>query len=217
MPTDIDLKAIHAQLERTLQVLAPKVEKSRYPYYNEQCAGEVIEAVHTALSTCRPVIWSVSSVSVPTLYTRFRQGAQYVTDKLDPEFGNKLRVIETTRIPKVGLRIAPREGVAMLVDPDLKWKPDLERYIDESQPGAEAFERINLPLTKTDVDWIESVLSPLRHLFMYEIGQHRLLVVRIPESKENESQRNTRTADGGTGKANRLTADPTAWAANIGE
>lgn len=209
MPTDLDLKAVHAQLEKTLQALAPKTGKSRYPYYTEQVAGEVIEAVHTALSTCRPVIWSASSVSVPTLYTRFRQGAQYVTDKLDPEFTNKLRVIETTRIPKVGLRIAPREGVAMLVDPNLSWRPEFERYIDDSQPGGEPFERINLPLTKEDEEWIESVLSPLRHLFLYEISKHRLLVVRI-----HESQRNTGTPNRGTREINGPSVDPTAWATN---
>jgi hypothetical protein len=172
--------------------------KSRYPYYTEQAAVMVIDTVHQCFTEFRPVIWPADHLTVNSLYLRFRQGVNYICDKLDPNFGEKLRSIQVTKLQKIGLRIAPREGAIMSAAKEIPWRGDLEQYLEDSTPGCPPFERINLPLSSDDIQWIESTMFPLREMFMVEVSRYRLLIVRL--NKKYEHKRSSIPTNRATGE-----------------
>ena len=176
---NINYSEVTDALNRAIKLTLKDRGKSRYPYYTEQAASMVIDTVHQCFTEYRPVIWPADHLTVNSLYLRFRQGVNYICDKLDPEFGEKLRSIQVTKLQKIGLRIAPREGAIMSAAVQVPWKGDLEQYLEDSQPGCPPFERINLPLSSDDIQWIESTMFPLRELFMVEVSRYRLLIVRL--------------------------------------
>lgn len=167
---------INSTLARTLANITIGTKRNP-PYFNEEAAQTVLDAVHMTLTTCKPVIWSAEGTSINTLYLRFRQGAQYITNKLDPDFPEKLAMVQVTRLPKIGLRIAPREGRTRITE-QVPWKADFEAFLDSSVPG-NAFERINLGLSDEEISWIHEQLYELRKFFTYEVSPTKLILVRV--------------------------------------
>lgn len=178
-----DFKAALAQITKVHTLLrqelsAKETKRAKQPYKNSASAAEIRECIETVLGTGVPMIWPAVKVSVQTLYLKFQQGRQALLAE-DPDFAAKAELITATKVGQTGLRIAPKEvrsGLRLYFH-DTAWKSALEEFIDAAQPG-EKFERVAIPMSAQDLEWIRATIAPVSKLFISHISEEKILLIR---------------------------------------
>lgn len=187
MPEEPTVNDFIATAQRAIEILqgaSKDNERSRYPYFNPSMGESVMLAVDEVLRTGQPMIWPCNEITLNTQYLKFRQGAQWVRERLaDPAAIAKLDAVEVQRLPKIGLRIAPREKRnSIKLYYESNWKSELSDFLIDSVPP-QKFERVGVPISDDDIIWIYEQLAPIKHLFVTDISTKKILLIRYDNSR----------------------------------
>jgi len=192
-PPDKDNLAFLKSLTATLETVAKSLGKSkqigtsRKPYYDELYGGYVRELIDKVVSSGQPHIIPVGDHTFYTIRAQWYQGLEYLVDHLDPTYRNKCGCLKVEGNHKRGLTISPKPEKGILAAYAIvPWKKPLLDFIDEAQ-HRDKFERIGLPLTEDDINWVIAQLNPVKDLFIYNIDERQIQIVRVDKSKlQNE-------------------------------
>lgn len=179
----LDLKTVLSNLQAaaTIQRTSNQVGKSRWPYYTEQHATEVLEIFETVAKSQTPYFWTSEVLTVNTLKARYRQGLKYALANMeDPENPWVKPLIESVQIRELegGIRFYPRIKTTIAAV-DTKWREDFEAFIAASEIGS-TFERFTA-LSDSEVEWLVQFLDSIKDLVSHNQPNNKHIRVQILE------------------------------------
>lgn len=165
---------------------------SVYSYYTEECAVEVKTVIEKLVSSGRPILLPLGDYSLSSVYNRWNQGKRYLKEHMDPDgkYAAILENIRATRAKSKGviLHLVAAQGAfaAALELQQEDWRPGFRRFIDESEHG-DVFERQGIALTAEDIEFCNQALQGVEHMFVYEINQRGIRIMRYDTRATNRT------------------------------
>lgn len=155
--------------------------RSRWPYYTNDAACQVAEALVQVCETRQPFLWRSPSANSRSMQIKWRQGLRYLLDHLD-EAGDYAKLadqVSTIQMPGAGLRIQIRRSLPnhTIQRQDDNWREEFQEFLAQSIAGS-TFER-DMALTPQESAWIIECLDPVKQFVSHNQPNERLLRVTI--------------------------------------
>ena len=187
--SEMSMEDIQKLLVTTINSLKESNVKgaSYRPYYKKEYAEQIsveIEKVHVS---GKAVFFPRGDYTISTIRARIYQAIEYLKDHLDPsgEWKKKCDRISCKTIYRRGVSLEPKRYMNLTSDTiDVEWRPDFMRWLDEcSTTKNNKFERL-VPITSEDITWFTEQISPVKHLFIWDIGKQHIKIIRFDKPHE---------------------------------
>ena len=189
-------KLVQQFVTKQLTVATPR--KQVRHYYNEQEALAVKTIIDRVLTSNAPMKLIPKGISIVTLRLQYFEGLRYLKTVLDTSYEAKARLVRcSTNTIEGYIEVSPRSyarkdrmpGIvtsiasATIGPSNDTWRDELVTWLDAKPKLRESFSRDGLLLTKEEQKWAASQLEGLEHLFIYEITENTILVVRMDKEE----------------------------------
>ena len=159
--------------------------KKKGAYYTEVNANrwrKILARLHTARL---PQRIPLNGMSPNTLRSQYYQGLDYLKDH-NPECKE---MIESTRCMTTDyyIELHIKRKVRWSSYDAAPWRDELDIFITSSSPG-QKLERVDVCLSPEEITDIENKLAPLDSLFIWQIEQNLIKVIRY-EDNSNDNQK----------------------------
>lgn len=171
--------------------------RSNAPYFKEEYALQLKEVVDQMLIDRQDVCYSYDDylkhygIARETLYLRINQSKRYLLEFLDPDkiYAKFFERAQINRERGIGVTIKfiPefRSGESdfkpRAIEPPeqkAKWQKEMERWLEESEPGDDPFYKDKLALSPEEIGTIKLQLRPLVNV-LASITAHTIKLVKI--------------------------------------
>jgi len=160
----------------------PATKNVRRPYYAQLYGEQVKKVVDLVISTGKPHKIHATHVSLTTVRLQYYEGLRYLKECMDSNYQEKARYIKCQTYRDY-IEIVPKryamDTLSTLSTDD--WKGELQDYLDNAAEQGAKFHKVGIFLSGSDKEWIENLISDIKHLFVYRLEDNEIHFIRYNE------------------------------------